>query len=880
MKSILTSLLLALLSPLAQGQIFDKFIDTNAPPPPPIVNRTSQALARDANSTTWAVLDQTIYPSTGAVSNRTYQYVELGAGLNYLSDPSTGQWAPSEDLIELMPDGSAAALKGPTKLYLKPNLNSVGAVTIISAEGGVFKTQPTGLFWYDPGSGNASLIVRAQDCAGELEPPNQVVYRGAFGEVADLRLTYTKGAIESDLVLLQCPQLPPGFDPATARLELWHACQPVPALKITTHQVGQQGATDDVLDFGGLWFPTGAAYWADGSEGRAADIPAAVRVPTLTEDRTLAPVCKTWLLGPDQDVLVEAVAWKEVAARLASLPPTPPAYLPAPAMDRSSWLAELEATRRPSSSSPTGIGHGGGYHPVGLVWDYITLTGSYGSYTFTTGQTYYLSSNLSFSGNVTFNPCVIKFNSGSYILAYGSITCNGSSSSPTIFTSFQDDLFGLQVPQSSPCPSQAAAEALWVYCINANVSVSGLRFRWADTALRFDPGTCCNTYEQVSDCSFEFCGVGICVSCCSVTISGSTMCSVATPTQALYECASFTGSLTDICSGDSDANLVSDLIEYKYFGRLGTLPAHLISQTTNKVAGLSPGDAHQLIWSTMDHGNNNYQYNTNCWLWSAGGIPSLSHGISALSPYNNYGGTMGAGTLITPRHAITISHMWCPTGTVYRFIGKNNVSHSATLLQYQSPPDVDYLVLLFDQDLPTDTVAYVKVLTDDVRHKLTPIMEAYPNQDQHCAWSQRVPAVACGFNYKDAYITDLWTLYSPSDCFIAFGVSWPLACLRSTQWFAGWGSLSWQHYECDCGDNCDVKHGDSGHPTLFLINGELVLIGPMKMCCGASWLYGTYIDELNTVIANLDNWAWTNRNIPPSGYRATPYDLSGFPDLW
>ena len=175
MKRILASLPLAMLGPLAQGQSTDQDMSTNVPPPSPLVNWSQQALARDAISTTWEVLEQTFYPDTGAVTSRTNRYVELASGLNYLSDPSTGQWAPSEDLIELMPDGSAAALKGPTKLYLQPNLNSFGAVTIVSADGAVFQSRPIGLFWYDPASGNASLIARAQDCVGELEPPNQVV---------------------------------------------------------------------------------------------------------------------------------------------------------------------------------------------------------------------------------------------------------------------------------------------------------------------------------------------------------------------------------------------------------------------------------------------------------------------------------------------------------------------------------------------------------------------------------------------------------------------------------------------------------------------------------------------------------------------------------
>ncbi len=86
------SLPLATLGPLAQGQNIDQSMSTNNPPPAPLVSRTQQALARDTISTTWEVLEQTFYPATGVLTSRTNRYVELGAGLNYLSDPSTGQW--------------------------------------------------------------------------------------------------------------------------------------------------------------------------------------------------------------------------------------------------------------------------------------------------------------------------------------------------------------------------------------------------------------------------------------------------------------------------------------------------------------------------------------------------------------------------------------------------------------------------------------------------------------------------------------------------------------------------------------------------------------------------------------------------------------------
>ena len=153
-------------------------------------------------------------------------------------------------------------------------------------------------------------------------------------------------------------------------------------------------------------------------------------------------------------------------------------------------------------------------------------------------------------------------------------------------------------------------------------------------------------------------------------------------------------------------------------------------------------------------------------------------------------------------------------GTVYRFIGKNNDSHSATLLRRESLPDVwllGYYVLLFDQDLPTDTVAYVRVLPDGARYKLTPTMERY--QDP-CWQSASVPCVATG-QVEDAYIYDMTWLFATQ------------ANFQHSRWFSDWGSFNYRTGVATClsiGDY-DVTSGDSGHPVFMLINGELVLIG-------------------------------------------------------
>jgi hypothetical protein len=133
------------LAPLAVAQDLESFM----PPAPPIKPRAPLSwgtTSRDGLSTTWEAMEQLTNALTGEVTNRLHQYVEIASGLNYVTDPATGGRAASQDLVELMPNGGAAALHGPAKLYANPNLNSSGAITIVTVSNRVFKTRPIGLF--------------------------------------------------------------------------------------------------------------------------------------------------------------------------------------------------------------------------------------------------------------------------------------------------------------------------------------------------------------------------------------------------------------------------------------------------------------------------------------------------------------------------------------------------------------------------------------------------------------------------------------------------------------------------------------------------------------------------------------------------------------
>jgi hypothetical protein len=337
-----------------------------------------------------------------------------------------------------------------------------------------------------------------------------------------------------------------------------------------------------------------------------------------------------------------------------------------------------------------------------------------------------------------------------------------------------------------------------------------------------------------------------------VTITSSTKSDVTTPTSGT---AVFYGSLTDIGSTDADANHLLDSVDYKYFGRLGTLPGNAAGQLSYRTTGHSPS-TDQPIWSSFN--DPNYVYNTTCWLYGVAGL-------TAFSPFNTYSDVTRAGTLITPRHAVIAMHdeYYIPPGYQIRFVDLNNTTYTRTVLGYSRiVQNFDYGLIVLDSDLPA-SVGFVKVLPYEALHKLTPSQELWYGAS--CP-SSTLPAI--GFNRrKEAFIFDAYSFDA-----LNLGMSG-----QSSLWFPTWGSFCRRNPNppCSC-TGYDLVVGDSGHPAYLLLNNELVLIGPWYSCADVSSWQGSSITALNQTIVNLDTAAfgrWT-------GYSATPYAVSGFPSLW
>jgi hypothetical protein len=543
--------------------------------------------ARTASSTEHLLTRLVTNAAAHEVTLKTNRYVSVSSGENYL-DPS-GVWQPSQDLIELMPDGSAAALHGPCKARFSPNLNTSGALAFTSKSNRVFSTHLLCLAWYSPVTGQRATICQIRDCSAELVPPNQIVWRGAF-PIADVRVTYTKAAFETDVILTRQPLPCDSFGITNSdniRLEVWHEYLSPPTPQVKSHVL--QSATDpagraamvepdlvdNTLDFGDFWYPLGRIYSTDELAAATTNTaPAKIELANPARNPSHIPVAKKWAHSPDgsRTYLIESVPLVSIAPMLARLPAsgqgasrTKPSRLVASRSFQPPVLKKKIARR---TNHPIQIASAA-YQPRGCCIDYQTVNNG-GDYEFQSGVTYYVAYAY-LGGTVTFDPgCVIKGN-GNAVLCYGSMVCNGDGGSPSVFTCTSDDAYGESLDPGDPTynthiPSPVGT-ALWAYYNNP--SLTGLKFRFAGLALDWDGYS-----GSLSDTAFEACDTALdgsaTASCpdCVITFSGVTLCGVNTP---IHTSSFLPDGMTDICSGQYD-NGMSYNWEMLNFGYIGVDP--------------------------------------------------------------------------------------------------------------------------------------------------------------------------------------------------------------------------------------------------------------------------------------------------------------------
>ena len=701
---------------------------------------------------------------TGEVTVQNHQVIEVGNGLNYID--SNGAWQQSQDLIELTPDGGAAAVHLPNKVFFGPSLSTNSGFRLVTMSNLVFTTCPTAIYFYDPTTGKEQLLASLQNgIAGKLMPPNRILYSGAFQSdaiQADLRVTVTKGAMECDTVITHQLKVSPqtfSMEPSTTLLQVrntWSIPRPP---DVSVGQTANGALADSYVDFGDFHLGRGRAFAWDGAIPTDTNTPARIDLGSQNPD---VSVGKAWQIG-NPSMLTESVLWTNVEPKLSQLP-----------LMASSEHRTIETGKTIELACAT-------ESKAGFVLDPIIVTGT-GDYTFDTyngANTFWLQSSASFGGTVTFNPgCIIKRAPGATLTVSASATtaiiCNGTCSNPSIITIQDDNMYGEQTGTS--CAAIDNAVALITEQIGG--SVVGMNIRYAWEAVEFLGGMCCADNRNFKDSTIEACQTGLFAVSCNVTITNSAISSVPWPTTS-YNNGTFSGSWGSTCGQVS-------------------LHGAVVAGMQALASGKTASSAALQLYNYSGNYPTNFpiSYNTNCWIYGLKGLTAICVSNSAAYWYQ-----LGS-VLITPKHILTAAHIGFDARAVMRFIGKSGAHYVAVVTDSATIQPLgfgDVAVLTLDRDLPSD-VETMKVLPEGALNKMTFDIGSANTADS--CLSKYLPCIGLD-QWKGAYAEDLFW-WDPSGRAIR---------MRGSAWFPSWmnGYEPWG--------------GDSGHPILAVINNELVLVG-------------------------------------------------------
>ena len=430
-------------------------------------------LERGANHKVWQRETYEQGPG-GKIITHLHQYTELATGMHYLSN---GQWFESQEQINVLPDGTAAATQGQHQAHFPADIYE-GSISLTTPDGQQLQSQPVGLS-YDDGA-NIVFIAILTNSIGQLASSNEVIYPNAFtGVKADMSYTYRKGGFEQDVVLRQQPPTPEslGLNPATTKLqvvtEFFNPPEP-------SQDTSVSAITDVTLKFGQMQIIQGRAFIINPTPQPGQ--------PLLTFARQKlqnVPVGKSWVHVNGRTFLIEEVLLPQISAQLSTLPRNARLSLSSPSaasvLCKASKSRLLPPTRlAQTSTNRIQLAQSSFNHNPGVVLDYITLNANETNFTFQGDATYYVSGEYNLLGTTIFEGgTVIKMNGyGQIDLDHnGTVVCKTAAYRPAVFTSLNDDSVGEPVSSSSGAPVLGDAN-IFLNVNSTNLTVHDMRFSY------------------------------------------------------------------------------------------------------------------------------------------------------------------------------------------------------------------------------------------------------------------------------------------------------------------------------------------------------------------------------------------------------------------
>jgi len=561
---------------------------------PPVVS--TRAIERGANHE----VIESVRVNAAGTALVTNHYTRIGNGLNYRD--ASGKWIPAEPAVQMFPEGVVCAAAS-YQVILATNLNTAGAVDLLTSDHKEIVLRPLGIAFHDPASGKRILLAQVKDCPPEMVSSNQIVYADAFdgnGIQAAVVYHYDVGRFSQDVKFLA----PLAVNPADfglgnrTRLEILTELEQSPAFTVTNHVLEREAnpmlraamaepdLVDQTLDFGEMRMPLGHAF--------PQVQPTAQRLPPRG-----VPVAKQLMTFGGRTVLVEAIPWGKVTNQLMNLPqqsaranqPGQPTALKlelaesqtAPsATPFASRLAQITRSRPGLLASAALNPQSSTFNANGFVMDYTIVESDY-DVTFYSGETYLVEGQVYLYGTTTFNHgAIIK-----YQLAFDSLNIEGSPyaiyfSDPVILTSINDDTVGDQIDEEDgnnhhPEWGPTAGWEIILEYLDSDIMMGPLDFRYAYGGIYVD-ASAGHTLTLVH-ASFTDIYEGIYAGQINaVTVSSVNICNPDYPSSGLdlYE-QSTAGTVSigsiSTCVNDSDNDGLPDAWEYKYFRNLNQTAA-------------------------------------------------------------------------------------------------------------------------------------------------------------------------------------------------------------------------------------------------------------------------------------------------------------------